>query len=266
MPRVRVQNAPFAMDILCEAALASQKTDSLAATVGDQQYKEMIGNPRQKGRRHVPIIDEDTDDTPDASRQSGSGSKSPVQREVRKLQRDQRRTHKAAHRQAQASDLERETAASATRSPSPMGPPHMQTGHYSGPMMYGPPPAYFGFQYGTQPGYPPPQTAHAFPPTYAVQSNGFHPYHGPPPQFGGVPGFGPHHPFGIGGPSPQYAVPYMASYYTPGYVHNNGQGYGNGFSHMNGGTGDRESMGGQNGSIAPSPDPDEEDTQSGENN
>lgn len=266
MPFVQVQHAPSAMDILCDAAVASQAPDSLVVNGGDQQDKGIIWSSRQKGRRHVAIIDEDTDDAPDASKQSGSGSasKSPAQREVRTVQRDQRRTRKAAHRHAQPSDLEPQTAASDTRSPPPTGPLHLQTGHYNGPVMHGPPPAYFGIPYSMQPGYPPPQAANAFPSNYAAQSNGFHPYSGPPAHFGGAPGYNFHPPWGYGGPSPQHTVPYMGNYYTPGYAHNNGQGYGNGYAYMDGGMGVRESMNGQNGGIGPSPGPDEEDTQNGD--
>lgn len=261
MPLVQAQNAPSAIDILCDAALASQKTDSLAVNGGDPQDKGMIGDSRQQGRRDSAVVNEDADDTSAASRPSGSGFKSPAQREVQKMQRDQRRTRKAAHRHAQSSDLEPETAASHTHSP-PSGPPHVQTGHYSSPIMYGPPPACFGFQYGMQPGqpgYPPPQNPNAFQP----HNNGFYPYGGPP-QVGGAPGYNVHPPFGYGGLSPQYPVPYMGGYYIPGYVHNNGQGYGNGFAYMDGGMENRESMDGQDDGVHPSSGPGEEDTQVGD--
>lgn len=259
MPLAQLQHAPSAIDVLCDAALATQTADSLETNVGDSQHKGIIGSSRQQGRRRGAIVNEDANNTSDASRQFGSGSKSPGPREARKLQRDQRRTRKATHRQDQASDLESETAASDTHSSPAIVHPYMQTGHYNSPVIYGPPPAYFGYQYSMPPGHPPQQTANGFQPHYAIHSNGFHPSSGPA-HFGGGPGFNVHPHFGPGGPMPQYTVPFMGSYYTPGYIHNNGQGYGNGSNYMEGGIGGRESKSSQDGGIDQSSGPGEEDT------
>lgn len=261
MPLARLQHAPSAMDVLCDAALATQMADSLEANMGDQQDKGTVGSSRQQGRRRGAVVNEDTNDAPEASRQFGSGSNPKAPREIRKFHRDQRRTRKAAHRQDQASDLESETAAPDMHSPPPTGLPYVQTGHYNGPMMYGPPPAYSGYHYSMPPGNHPQQTANEFQPHYAAHNNGFHPY-GVPPHFGGVPGFNVHPHFAPGGPMPQYPVPYMGNYYTPGYVHNNGQGYGNGLTYMDGGMGGRESVSGQENGIDQLSGPSEEGTQS----
>lgn len=243
MPLVQVEGGPSSMQILCDAALAVQESDSHEGQDDDREDEYMQGCFRRKEKRPASVVPEDADDAAEASAQAGLGSKPPARRNIQKAQRDQRRTRKATLRHAQISGASTSSAAKGLDSPRSGGTPNVQTGYYRRPMMYPYNPAYFDYHHRMQNGGPPVQNANAFQSCHFLRTKGFRPY-GDPTQPDGMARFNNAPAFGFRGPLYQHAFPYMGVYYPYGYIPHNGQGFRNDPAYPDVGS---DGLGGMNG-------------------